>query len=86
MRRLPYLDTEDAINEWFDILLKDPLTCGWAQHKKTSWILSGITHNRSRMDAKFWDIADKNSNIIESTHQKSYQSGQGCSLITAIQK
>src|SRR5947209_20532717 len=76
MRRLPNLDTEDALNQWFDTFLNDSTTRAWAQHKKTTWILSGIVHDQSRMDKKFWNMADKNSNIIESTHQKSYQSGQ----------
>lgn len=86
MRRLPELDSEEAISQWFDTLTNDPSTRAWAQHKKTRWILSGIVRERSRMDAKFWNMADKNSNLIESTHQKSYQSGQGCSLMIAIQK
>jgi hypothetical protein len=86
MRRLHELDTKEAVAQWFHTFLEDPVTRAWAQHKKVMWILSGIVRDQSRMDAKYWDMADKTSNIIESTHQKSYQSGQGCSLIVAIQK
>ena len=86
MRRLPELDTQEALNEWFTTFIDDPTTQAWAMHKKTPWILSGIVRHQSRMDAKFWNMADKNSNIIECTHQKSYQSGQNSSLMTAIQK
>src|ERR1700722_100011 len=58
----------------------------WAEHKKISWILSGINRCYSKMQPAVFDSYQKNPNLIESTHHYSNLDGIGVSLLTAIQQ
>jgi hypothetical protein len=63
----------------FEALLNhsDEHVQAWAQHKKISWIISGINRCYSKMQPASFDSYQKNSNLIEITHHYSNLGGIG---------
>jgi hypothetical protein len=57
----------------------------WLRHKQQSWITCGFLRSQSRIPAQWWDIAQKNTNLIESLHEADYiHSGTQLSILRAI--
>jgi len=79
------MNDPEHIIDTLEELLKDQLTSKWAAHKKTSWVLSGLSAQFTKMDQGFFANAQRDTNLVESMHQQSYQEGKGLTLLKAIE-
>ncbi|KAI9881828.1 MAG: hypothetical protein M1823_006460, partial [Watsoniomyces obsoletus] len=66
-------------------LIKDPITRAWAQHKKTSWILSGLNQNFTSMNALVFCSIQRQTNMVEAVHRRTHFLGSHQALLPAIQ-
>jgi hypothetical protein len=88
MRRLLTEKSRPKCDEILRVLLNhgDKEVRAWAEHKKTPWILAGISRSHSKMSPATFDSHRRDTNLIESTHHHSNQGGIGVSLLNGIKQ
>jgi hypothetical protein len=62
-----------------------PETKSWIDHKKTPWILAGLSPEQSKIPIEFWIIARKDTGVSESSHfMDNNFTGRRLSLLTTV--
>ena len=56
----------------------------WCEHKRLTYIASGLNKHFSQMNSELFDITRNHTNAVESTHFKSKVLGRKLPLLSAI--
>ena len=83
MRNLPN-STRDQVLTLLSLLKRESTTKGWAEHKSTSYVLSGLNKHFSNMDSDMWDLSLKHGNLVEGSHWAIDRHGRQQSLLSAL--
>jgi hypothetical protein len=57
---------------------------GWAKHRETPWVISGLNVNYTKIDKNIFLNQQRDTNVNESVHHKTNQVGIRQSLLAAV--
>jgi hypothetical protein len=56
----------------------------WARHKRYEWVACGINKHMSEIDSEVFDLTRRNTNAVESSHNKMNATGKRQALLAAV--
>jgi hypothetical protein len=56
----------------------------WARHKRYGWVSCGLNKHMSKIDPDIFDTTRRNTNAVESSHNKVNSSGKRQTFLAAV--